>query len=134
VQSQAGQANAEPSTDRQSALRWVVLGTKPEGRSILREALNRIGVRMPSLVAAPSSTSLEHADAVLIDGESYGKALPWVVECALAATRAPILIVGGSGELVQSGSPRVFVTHADGVPGEVTRLLHDIVTHLIASS
>ncbi|MDA0797748.1 MAG: hypothetical protein O2884_03590 [Chloroflexi bacterium] len=134
MEPQASQAHEAPSTDRQSALRYVVLGTKPEGRSNLSEALSRIGVRMPRLVADPSSTSLEHADAVLIDGESYGKALPWVVECALAATQAPILIVGGTGELVQSGSPRVFVTSADDVPAEVTRLLHDIVTHLVANS
>lgn len=134
MEPQAGPTRTPLTNDQQSTLRCVVLGTKTEGRSNLREALNRMGVQAPSLVAEPSSASLEHADAVVIDGESYGKTLPWVVECTLAATRAPILIVGGTGELVQSGSPQVFVTRADSVPGEMSLVLHDIVTHLIANS
>lgn len=119
------------SRDAQSCC--VVLGTEPRGRASITEALERIGYRTHRRVAAPTCASLTGAYAVLIDGESYGQTLPWVVERTLATTSVPILILGSQGDLVQAESPRVFVVHKEWGVEELQPLLDDIVKHLVAA-
>lgn len=126
--------STEQTPDGNRQPRCIILGAKPEGRSNLSEALTRVGHQACTLAADPSAALLEFADIVLVDGDSYGDQLAWVVESALATAQIPILIVGGSGEFVQGDSPRVFVAPSADASGEINTVLNDILKHLVARS